>query len=170
MRNRRGDGPAVSNLLVTTDSGLTDAELKQRLLRLAAERGKAYGIIVRHIANPDLGAVDDPLAFMAEMSAEASGATRLAVTLAFKLFPDGHEELIRNADVSDFTIATFKQIVAASQSQTVYTAPFEGGRLLLRYSGTEPLARVMIEGQSQTEIEALAEGLAAVIHRSLGEG
>ena len=126
--SRRGDGPAVSNLLVTTDSGLTDAELKQRLLRLAAERGKAYGIIVRRIANPDLGAVDDPLAFMAEMSAEASGATRLAVTLAFKLFPDGHEELIRNADVSDFTIATFKQIVAASQSQTVYTAPFEGGR------------------------------------------
>jgi phosphoglucosamine mutase len=46
----------------------------------------------------------------------------------------------------------------------------EGGRLLLRYSGTEPLARVMIEGQSQEEIEALAEGLAAVIRRSLGEG
>jgi phosphoglucosamine mutase len=44
----------------------------------------------------------------------------------------------------------------------------EGGRLLLRYSGTEPLARVMIEGQSQAEIDALAEGLAAVIRRSLG--
>ena len=46
----------------------------------------------------------------------------------------------------------------------------EGGRLLLRYSGTEPLARVMIEGQSQVEIDALAEGLAGVIRRSLGEG
>ncbi|HEX8290728.1 MAG TPA: phosphoglucosamine mutase, partial [Pyrinomonadaceae bacterium] len=46
----------------------------------------------------------------------------------------------------------------------------EGGRLLLRYSGTESLARVMIEGQSQAEIDALAEGLAAVIRRSLGEG
>ncbi|HWS90594.1 MAG TPA: phosphoglucosamine mutase [Pyrinomonadaceae bacterium] len=46
----------------------------------------------------------------------------------------------------------------------------EGGRLLLRYSGTEPLVRVMIEGQSQAEIDALAEGLASVIRRSLGEG
>ncbi|MET0645385.1 MAG: phosphoglucosamine mutase [Pyrinomonadaceae bacterium] len=45
----------------------------------------------------------------------------------------------------------------------------EGGRLLLRYSGTEPLARVMIEGQTQGEIDALAEGLAAVIRRNLGE-
>jgi phosphoglucosamine mutase len=46
----------------------------------------------------------------------------------------------------------------------------ERGRLLLRYSGTEPLARVMIEGQSQAEIDELAEGLAAVIRRNLGEG
>ena len=44
------------------------------------------------------------------------------------------------------------------------------GRLLLRYSGTEPLARIMIEGQSQEEIERLAEELAAVIRRTLGAG
>ena len=42
------------------------------------------------------------------------------------------------------------------------------GRLLLRYSGTEPLARIMIEGQSQARIEQLAEDLAAVIRRNLG--
>jgi phosphoglucosamine mutase len=42
------------------------------------------------------------------------------------------------------------------------------GRLLLRYSGTEPLARVMIEGQSQTEIEKYAATLAGVIEETLG--
>jgi len=42
------------------------------------------------------------------------------------------------------------------------------GRLLLRYSGTEPLARVMIEGPEQDEIDRLAEGLASVIRQSLG--
>jgi phosphoglucosamine mutase len=46
----------------------------------------------------------------------------------------------------------------------------DGGRLLLRYSGTEPLARVMIEGQRQDEIERLAGTLASVIRRNLGEG
>jgi phosphoglucosamine mutase len=44
------------------------------------------------------------------------------------------------------------------------------GRLLLRYSGTEPLARVMIEGPAQDEIDSLAKSLAGVIERSLGEG
>jgi phosphoglucosamine mutase len=41
------------------------------------------------------------------------------------------------------------------------------GRLLLRYSGTEPLARVMIEGESQSQIEAFASRLAAVIEETL---
>ncbi len=44
----------------------------------------------------------------------------------------------------------------------------EKGRLLLRYSGTENLARVMIEGENQTTIESQANGLADVIRASLG--
>ena len=42
------------------------------------------------------------------------------------------------------------------------------GRILLRYSGTEPLARVMIEGEDGAEIEELAEGIAEAIRSELG--
>jgi phosphoglucosamine mutase len=42
------------------------------------------------------------------------------------------------------------------------------GRLLLRYSGTENLARVMIEGENQTAINEQAQRLADVIKLSLG--
>lgn len=41
------------------------------------------------------------------------------------------------------------------------------GRLLLRYSGTEDLARVMIEGKDQVQIESQARALADVIKTSL---
>jgi phosphoglucosamine mutase len=40
--------------------------------------------------------------------------------------------------------------------------------VLLRYSGTEPLARVMIEGEDAAEIQVLAEQLAAAIRSELG--
>jgi phosphoglucosamine mutase len=42
------------------------------------------------------------------------------------------------------------------------------GRLLVRYSGTEPLLRVMIEGERQDEINAWAEEIAAVVRQEIG--
>jgi len=42
------------------------------------------------------------------------------------------------------------------------------GRVLVRYSGTEPLARVMIEGESEEEIQGLARGIADAIRSKLG--
>ncbi|HET9788097.1 MAG TPA: hypothetical protein VFP47_13225, partial [Pyrinomonadaceae bacterium] len=44
------------------------------------------------------------------------------------------------------------------------------GRLLLRYSGTEPLARVMIEGENQFKIEGYAQKIADAIEREIGAG
>ena len=44
----------------------------------------------------------------------------------------------------------------------------EKGRLLLRYSGTENLARVMIEGENQKQIETQAHFLAEIIGKNLG--
>lgn len=41
------------------------------------------------------------------------------------------------------------------------------GRLLLRPSGTEPLIRVMTEGENEAEVTALAEGLAEIIKQEV---
>ena len=42
------------------------------------------------------------------------------------------------------------------------------GRVLVRLSGTEPVARVMLEGQDQRAIERLAQEIALVIEKELG--
>lgn len=42
------------------------------------------------------------------------------------------------------------------------------GRLLIRYSGTEPLLRIMIEGRDQHEIQQWAAEIAAVVKQELG--
>lgn len=41
------------------------------------------------------------------------------------------------------------------------------GRLLIRYSGTEPLLRIMLEGKNQAEIRGWAEEIAAVVKEQL---
>ena len=42
------------------------------------------------------------------------------------------------------------------------------GRVLVRYSGTEPLARVMVEGRDRGLIELLAQEIAGALQRELG--
>jgi len=42
------------------------------------------------------------------------------------------------------------------------------GRLLVRYSGTEPVARVMAEGQDESEVTELVHSLADIIRQELG--
>jgi phosphoglucosamine mutase len=42
-----------------------------------------------------------------------------------------------------------------------------GGRFNLRYSGTEPVARIMVEGQDQKKIEELASRMAKVLSKHL---
>ena len=42
------------------------------------------------------------------------------------------------------------------------------GRVLVRYSGTEPLLRIMIEGESQASVQAWAEEIAEAVRTTLG--
>jgi len=45
----------------------------------------------------------------------------------------------------------------------------ESGRINVRYSGTEPVVRIMIEGQDKAEIEGYARQMADAIHKNLGK-
>jgi phosphoglucosamine mutase len=44
------------------------------------------------------------------------------------------------------------------------------GRVNVRYSGTESLARVMVEAENDALVRRLADGIAAAIESALGAG
>ena len=64
-------------------------------------------------------------------------------------------------------LATVPDVAAAVAA---LEARLEGqGRLLVRYSGTEPLLRIMIEGRHQDEIDGWAHDLAGLVKQHLGD-
>jgi hypothetical protein len=117
--SRHGGGPTPSNLIVTATEGLTAEALKAELLKLAQQRGKEFGVIVRRVTNPSFRTVRD----RALTSNRESGRIEPAI-LVSKVFPDGHEELLRNVEVNGLTISAFKDIVAAGKEPCVYHTPF----------------------------------------------
>ncbi len=64
-------------------------------------------------------------------------------------------------DVTDFP--DIKKAIGAAEKQLG-----DRGRLLIRYSGTEPKLRIMCEGENHDEIEAIAQELAYLVDAHLG--
>ena len=63
----------------------------------------------------------------------------------------------------------FDEIPGFADAQRAAEERMSGnGRILLRYSGTEALARVMVEGADAALVDAVASSLAAQIRARLG--
>jgi phosphoglucosamine mutase len=93
----------------------------------------------------------------------ANGKTLSEMTMGFTQFP----QILVNVKVREKL--PFEEVPEIAEAARAIEDQLGGkGRLLLRYSGTEKLARVMIEGENQAEIEKQANRLAEVIRQSLG--
>ena len=57
------------------------------------------------------------------------------------------------------------QLVAEAENEL----SAQGGRLLLRYSGTEPKARLLVEGRDAAMLKAWSEKICGAIQKQIGE-
>ena len=95
-------GAQPSNVMVTATEGMSEQELKDQLLSMAKQRNKEFGVIVRGVGRE-----------------------------IYKVYPDGHEELMRVGQFDGLDDAAFKDLAATSRDLAVYSLPYAayGGRL-----------------------------------------
>ncbi len=96
-------------------------------------------------------------------NAVRAGRTVSAELAGFRRFP----QVLVNVPVARKPPFTELAQVAAA-ARRVEDDLGSQGRLVLRYSGTEPLARIMIEGPDEASIGALAGALADAIRQEIG--
>ena len=148
--------------LVRTDVG--DKYVLEELLRLGASLG---GEQSGHIILPELSlAGDGMITTLCLLRALSESRKTLAeLTIGFKRYP----QILLNVKVREkVPFANLESVQA--QVREVEELLSQRGRLLLRYSGTEPLARVMIEGEQQSQIDDYARRIAGAIEREIGVG
>lgn len=148
--------------LVRTDVG--DKYVLEELLRRGASLG---GEQSGHIILPDLSlAGDGMITSLCLLRALSESRKTLAeMTAGFKRYP----QILLNVRVREKVPFSDLAPVQAEVKE-VEELLSQKGRLLLRYSGTEPLARVMIEGEDQRQIDEYARRIADSIEREIGAG
>ncbi len=149
----------INARLVRTSVG--DKYVLDKLLELGAEVG---GEQSGHIIVPRFGLVGDGmLTGLIVLSAMTSvHATLSELTRGFVSYP----QVLINIRVK--RKPPFNEVTVIQSAVEAVEEKMNGsGRLLLRYSGTENLARVMIEGKDQLQIEEWANDLAHVIETQL---
>jgi phosphoglucosamine mutase len=118
-----------------------------------------------HVVCLDLSTTGDGMLTALQVAAAvtASGRPLADLVAGFTRFP----QLLRNVRVaSKPPLETLPTLQATAREVTRRLG--DEGRLVLRYSGTEPLCRIMLEGPDQPTIEAMADELAAALASELG--
>jgi len=146
--------------LVRTDVG-DKYVLEELLKRGACLGGEQSG----HIILPDLSLAGDGMitTLCLLRALRESGKTLAEMTVGFKRYP----QILLNVRVREKVPFTDLASVRTATTE-IEELLSQQGRLLLRYSGTEPLARVMIEGEDQDQIEEYARRIAGEIEREIG--
>ncbi|HYG64682.1 MAG TPA: phosphoglucosamine mutase, partial [Thermoanaerobaculia bacterium] len=140
--------------------------------RYVVEAMREEGIVLGgeqsgHIVQSELASTGDGLLTALQIAyiVHRSGRPLAELLGGFRRYP----QILLNVRVARKTdFAALPRVVATQRC--VEEKLGADGRLVLRYSGTEPLARVMIEGPDQPTIDALAGELAGVIREELGAG
>ncbi len=83
---------------------------------------------------------------------------------AIKLYPQVTKSAIVNKKVPLDTIVPIQELL-----KKVDLELGDKGRVLVRYSGTEPLARVMVEGERFDQVNRLCDELVEVVSKELGQ-
>ena len=152
---------SLSVELVRTDVG--DKYVLEELLRRKASLG---GEQSGHIILPALSlAGDGMITALCLLRAMAEAQKPLSeLTAGFQRYP----QVLLNVRVKEKV--PFDRLPAVNKVlRDIEGRLSNNGRLLLRYSGTERLARVMIEGENQTVIENYASQIAEHIRQAIGE-
>lgn len=146
--------------LVRADVG--DKYVLEKLLQLGASLG---GEQSGHIIQPELSLAGDGMitALCLLRALRESRKTLAELTAGFRQYP----QILVNVRVREKV--PFRDLASVQAAvREVEELLSQKGRLLLRYSGTEKLARVMIEGENQNQIEDYAARIARAIESEIG--
>jgi TldD protein len=132
---------SATNLFVISKGGVSRKALEQRLIAQARSVGKKYGLVIRRFDDAAVTAESDfTRRELVQMIKTTNQELPPPATLAYKIYLDGHEELVRGAQLREVPIKAWKDVIGTSSELTVYNflqPPPNESQLALHIAPTE---------------------------------
>ncbi len=126
-----------SNLFIQTTGSSTLLELKKRLIELAGQRQKPYGVIIRKMDFPSSASVSEAQRLLAQIAQDGSSSRPVSLPiLAYRVYPDGREELVRGLRFKDLTLRSLREILAAGGDAAIFEYMENGAPFALLGAGS----------------------------------
>ena len=112
---------AFSNLFVKARETVPAADLKKRLIAMIEQRGKPYGLLLRKLDYPTTSSGDE-LRRLSMASSQRGGSGRIISppVLAYRVYPDGREELVRGMRFRSLSVRSLRDIIASSDTENFF--------------------------------------------------
>jgi TldD protein len=110
---------AIGNLFVQVSETVPEARMKAKLLESVKAAGLKYGILIRKMDFPSTADLEQLQAMVRDLQKNGYARTLNAPILAYRVYPDGREELMRAIHFKEFSARDLRDVKAASDKPYV---------------------------------------------------
>jgi hypothetical protein len=108
------EAAVIGNLFVQADQTVPESQMKSKLLAMVKAAGLKYGLVVRRLDFPSTASLEELQSMGRQLQKSGYARTLNSPLLAYRLYPDGREELVRGLRFRDFSAKELRDIAAAS--------------------------------------------------------
>ncbi len=140
-----GGSPAPTNLIIKAHETSSVADLKKKMIDLCQQRGLTYAIVIKKMDFPSTAASDEMRRLM---GGGAGGGRPVSMPLyVYRLYLDGHEEMIRGVKLRGVNARSLKDILAAGDDEATLNY-LENGATFAQVGGGGYTAEVSVVAPS----------------------
>lgn len=134
----------IGNLFIRSEQTLPEAQLKKKLLEEIRTAGLKYGLVIRRMDFPSNATFQDLQTMARQLQKNGYSRTLNAPLLAYRVYPDGHEELVRGLRFREFSAKDLRDLEAASDHPYVLNYVNNGSSFDLAGVGSDATTSAVI--------------------------
>ncbi len=123
------EAAVLGNLFVEAAQRVPEAQLKATLIEKVKSAGLQYGVIIKRLDFPSTATLADLQSMAVQLHKNGAARTLDPPILAYRVFSDGREELVRGLRFREFSAKDLRDLDAASDQPYVFNYVNDGSSL-----------------------------------------